>query len=110
MTRIRNLQNPFLFLLFLLTLTSPQTTSVSAFDCSGLYLKPPGKGSKEQHYDLTALGGERIASKTTETPPTSNEAKVKMSICGDEGVPRDSSVADEDQVSLSCQYAAQREF
>jgi hypothetical protein len=62
---------------------------VQAFDCavtaSGI------------QYDLKPLGGLRTATHTSSTPPTSNEAKVLMNLCGDIG--SEDGVSDEDRVS-----------
>jgi hypothetical protein len=48
-------------------------------------------------YDLKPLGGLRTATHTSSTPPTSNEARVLMNLCGDIG--SEDGVSDEDQVS-----------
>jgi hypothetical protein len=50
-------------------------------------------------YDLKPLGGLRTATHTSSTPPTSNEAKVLMNLCGDIG--SEDGISDEDQVSHS---------
>jgi hypothetical protein len=46
-------------------------------------------------YDLTSLSGLHTASITTETPPTSNEAKVYFNLCGNIG---DDEAEDQDKV------------
>ena len=71
--------------------------AVLAFDCRIDLPSSKSKG-KDVHFDLGPLDGEHSASKTTQTPPTTNEAKVRLVLCGDEGLKRDSDVADEDQV------------
>jgi hypothetical protein len=48
-------------------------------------------------YDLKPLGGLRTATHTSSTPPTSNEARVLMNLCGDIG--SEDGVSDEDKVS-----------
>ena len=48
-------------------------------------------------YDLKPLGGLRTATHTSSTPPTSNEDRVLMSLCGDIG--SEDGVSDEDKVS-----------
>lgn len=63
----------------------------SAFDCA---LTASGI-----QYDLKPLGGIRTATHTSSTPPTSNEARVLMNLCGDIG--SEDGVSDEDKVSLS---------
>ena len=50
------------------------------------------------NYDLKPLGGLRTATHTSSTPPTSNEAKVLMNLCG--GIGDEDGVSDEDRVSL----------
>jgi hypothetical protein len=47
-------------------------------------------------YDLKPLGGLRTATHTSSTPPTSNEARVLMNLCGDIG--SEDGVSDEDKV------------
>jgi hypothetical protein len=64
---------------------------VQAFDCA---LTASGI-----QYDLKPLGGLRTATHTSSTPPTSNEAKVLMNLCGDIG--SEDGVSDEDKVSHS---------
>lgn len=49
------------------------------------------------NYDLKPLGGLRTATHTSSTPPTSNEAKVLMNLCG--GIGDEDGVSDEDRVS-----------
>lgn len=87
-----------LLVLLLLTVSLP---AVLAFDCR-LDLPSSKNKGKEVHFDLGSLDGEHSASKTTETPPTTNEAKVRLRICGDEGLKRDGDVAEEDQVRRRC--------
>jgi len=62
------------------------------------FLTVPRKKNKEIHFDLTPLGGERTSSKETNTPPSRNEAQVKMNLCGDDTIPKNPSLSDEDQV------------
>lgn len=50
-------------------------------------------------YDLKPLGGLRTASHTSSTPPSSNEAKVLMNLCG--GIGNEDGVQDEDKVCLT---------
>jgi hypothetical protein len=92
MLAIRSRLQPISVLLVLLLLPA-----VLAFDCR-LDLPSNGKKGKDVHFDLGPLDGENLASKTTQTPPTTNEAKVRLVLCGDEGLKRDTDVADEDQV------------
>lgn len=73
-------------------------TAQATFDCRPTIVEKDRKGETKIHYDLQPLSGLRIASKTTETPPTTNEAKVSMSLCGDDVLPIDDKIADEDQV------------
>lgn len=63
---------------------------VLAFDCA-----LTASGIK---YDLKPLGGLRTTSHTSSTPPSSNEAKVLMNLCGEIG--NEDGVKDEDKVSL----------
>jgi hypothetical protein len=63
--------------------------SARAFDCA---LTVSGI-----QYDLKPLGGLRTATHTSSTPPTSNEARVLMNLCGDIG--SEDGVSDEDKVS-----------
>ncbi|KAH8090717.1 autophagy-related protein 27 [Filobasidium floriforme] len=71
--------------------------AVLAFDCRLDLPSSNGKKGKDVHFDLGPLDGEHSASKTTQTPPTTNEAKVRLRLCGDEGLKRDTEMADEDQ-------------
>jgi hypothetical protein len=87
--------------LLAVTLVLLTLRTVSAFDCR-LDLTPPGKKASELHFDLTPLGRQVETSKTTETPPTTNEAKLSFLLCGDEGLRRDNDVAEEDQVNCLC--------
>jgi hypothetical protein len=64
---------------------------VQAFDCA---LTASGI-----QYDLKPLGGLRTATHTSSTPPTSNEARVLMNLCGELG--GEDGVADEDKVGIS---------
>ncbi|WVQ94861.1 hypothetical protein IAU59_001944 [Kwoniella sp. CBS 9459] len=48
-------------------------------------------------YDLSPLSGVREVLKETSTPPTTTEARVKMELCGSEGLGKEDGVADEDQ-------------
>jgi hypothetical protein len=66
----------------------------SAFDCA---LTAAGI-----QYDLKPLGGLRTATHTSSTPPTSNEAKVLMNLCG--GIGSEDGVSDEDKVSHVSRY------
>jgi hypothetical protein len=75
--------------------------AVLAFDCRLDLPSSNGKKGKDVHFDLGPLDGEYSASKTTQTPPTTNEAKVRLRLCGDEGLKRDTEMADEDQVRSS---------
>jgi hypothetical protein len=50
-------------------------------------------------YDISPLSGQRTAEKSTDTPPTRNEARVTMNLCSDEGIEYDEGSTDEDQVS-----------
>lgn len=68
----------------------PFFTLATAFDC-----KFTASGV---NYDLSPLGGLRTASSRTETPPTQNEARVRLELCGD-GVGKEDGLEDEDQVS-----------
>jgi hypothetical protein len=77
--------------LFFASLVLP---AVFAYECRPTF---SGK-SGEVHFDLSPLSGERTTSKTTETPPTTNEARVRMSLCGEDTLKRDSDLSDEDQV------------
>lgn len=57
------------------------------------------------HYDLTGLLDHEVTtSKTSETPPTKNIAKLRMMVCGDQGLKKDPDLSDEDQVSV-CVFA-----
>ncbi|KAI5454565.1 type II membrane protein [Naganishia albida] len=69
----------------------------ASFDCRPTIVEKDRKGETKIHYDLQPLSGLRIASKTTETPPSTNEAKVSMTLCGDDTLPIDDKVAEEDQ-------------
>lgn len=60
-----------------------------AFDCA---LTASGV-----RYDLKPLGGLRTTSHTSSTPPSSNEARVLMNLCG--GIGGEDGVSDEDKVS-----------
>ena len=51
-------------------------------------------------YDLKSLGGLRTTSKETSTPPTTSVAKVSLDICGENGLPWEDDVSDEDQVRI----------
>lgn len=70
---------------------------VATFDCK-LSLPSAGKNKKDIRFDLSSLGGERTAAKETSTPPTTSEARIRMKLCGDEGLPLDDSLSEEDQV------------
>ncbi|WWC72168.1 uncharacterized protein I206_106128 [Kwoniella pini CBS 10737] len=48
-------------------------------------------------YDISPLAGLRQVSKDTPTPPTTTEARVKMDLCGPEGIGKEDGMADEDQ-------------
>jgi hypothetical protein len=48
------------------------------------------------NYDLKPLGGLRTATHTSSTPPTSNEARVLLNLCG--GIGDEDGVSDEDKV------------
>lgn len=61
---------------------------VSAWQCEDV-------SAGKAQYDLGRLSGQRHTSQTTETPPTTVEARVKMNLCGK--VDREGN--DEDQVS-----------
>jgi hypothetical protein len=80
--------------IFLAALVFP---AVLAFECRPTLSH---KGNSV-HFDLTPLAGERSTSKTTETPPTTNEAKVQLSLCGDDALKKNSDLSDEDQVRSS---------
>lgn len=76
--------------------------SAFAFEC-----KPTVRSNNDKqdlNFDLTPLSGLREASMETETPPTVNEAKVRFSLCGDDSVPWDDKLAEEDQVSFSLSF------
>ena len=73
------------FSLFLTTIA----LRVQAFDCA---LTASGI-----QYDLKPLGGLHTATHTSSTPPTSNEARVLMNLCGNIG--GENGVSDEDKVS-----------
>ena len=66
-------------------------SSVEAFSCN--------IQSQSVEYDLHPLSGTRHASKNTETPPTTSEAKVSMRLCHE--IERLEGVPDEDQVRHS---------
>ncbi|ODN94851.1 hypothetical protein L198_04999 [Cryptococcus wingfieldii CBS 7118] len=61
----------------------------AAFDCA---LSP---GSIP--FDLHPLAGIRTASKQSDTPPTTSEAKVSLDLCNPEGLQREEGLSDEDQ-------------
>jgi hypothetical protein len=48
-------------------------------------------------YDLSILQGAQLASKKSDTPPTTSEARARFDLCG--GIPREG--ADEDQVGIA---------
>lgn len=85
----------------LLCFASLANTARASFDCRPTIVEKDRKGETKIHYDLQPLSGLRIASKTTETPPSTNEAKVSMTLCGDDTLAIDDKVAEEDQVSLA---------
>jgi hypothetical protein len=62
-----------------------------AFDCSFT--------ASGISYDLNPLEGLRTATHTSSTPPTSNEARVLLNLCGSIG--GEDGVADEDKVGIS---------
>jgi len=70
--------------------------AVLAFECRPTLSQKDGS----VHFDLVPLAGERSTSKTTETPPTTNEAKVQLSLCGDDTLKKNSDLSDEDQVRV----------
>jgi hypothetical protein len=72
-------------------------STVSAFDCK-LTLPSLDRSKPDEVFDLNPLSGQRSASKETDTPPTKNEAVVKMQLCGDDGVEKDDKLSEEDQV------------
>lgn len=63
---------------------------IDAFDCAFQ--------ASSIDYDLKPLGGLRTSSKENPTPPTTSEGKVFMDLCGENGIPKEDDVADEDQV------------
>jgi hypothetical protein len=71
-------------------LASAIALRAQAFDCA---LTAAGI-----EYDLKPLGGLRTATHTSSTPPTSNEAKVLMNLCG--GIGSEDGASDEDKVCL----------
>lgn len=76
-------------------------TSQAAFDCRPSFDLKDRKGETTVHYNLEPLSGLHTASKQTETPPTTNEARVSMTLCGDDVLAIDDKIAEEDQVSCS---------
>jgi hypothetical protein len=71
----------------------------ATFDCRPTFDLKDRKGETTVHFDLEPLSGLHTASKQTETPPTTNEARVSMTLCGDDVLPIDDKIAEEDQVS-----------
>ena len=52
------------------------------------------------HYDISPLSGLRVAEqKDTPTPPTTNDAMVRMDLCSEDGLQKEEGVDDRDQVS-----------
>ncbi|KAJ9108956.1 hypothetical protein QFC21_000279 [Naganishia friedmannii] len=72
-------------------------TAQATFDCRPSFDLKDRKGETTVHFDLESLSGLRTASKQTETPPTTNEATVSMTLCGDDVLPVDDKIAEEDQ-------------
>lgn len=68
----------------------------AAVDCKPVVSSPDGPSTLQ--FDLTPLAGLHEASKETKTPPTTQEARVAFSVCGDDSVPFDDKLAEEDQV------------
>ena len=81
-----------------LCLTALAGAAQATFDCRPTIELKDRKGDTRSHFDLQPLSGLRTASKTTETPPTTNEAKVSMTLCGDDVLTIDDKIAEEDQV------------
>lgn len=77
-------------------LSSTTTLAVTSFDCKPT-IPSNDRSESSRHFDLTALDGVRSSIKETDTPPTKSEAKVKMSLCGDDGIGNDDTLAEEDQ-------------
>ena len=61
-------------------------------------------------YDLSPLSGPRSASRNTQTPPTTSEARVLMDLCSDQGIKKEEKVADEDQVGRPVQHSSPTGF
>jgi len=76
------------------------TVPVRSFDCA-FELGPIS-------YDLSPLAGVRTATKETQTPPTTSEARVTLDLCSKSGVPKEEGVSDEDQVCQLCLLATVR--
>jgi hypothetical protein len=72
-------------------------TCVDAFSCS------LDVGSI--HYDISPLSGLRVAEqKDTPTPPTTNDAMVRMDLCSEDGLQKEEGIDDRDQVSYFTIY------
>jgi hypothetical protein len=80
----------------------------ATFDCRPTIEQKDRKGETKLHFDLQPLSGLRTTSKTTETPPTTNEAKVSITLCGDDVLTIDDKVAEEDQVSTGQELLSAR--
>lgn len=71
----------------------------AAVDCKPVVSSPNGKSTLK--FDLTPLAGLHEASKETSTPPTTQEARVQLNVCGDDSIPYNDDLAEEDQVRLT---------
>ncbi|KAJ9097369.1 hypothetical protein QFC19_006837 [Naganishia cerealis] len=74
-------------------------TAQATFNCRPTFDSKNRKGETKQYFNLEPLSELQTVTKTTETPPTTNEARVSMTLCGDDVLGVDDKIAEEDQAS-----------